>query len=352
MIELGISTFGETTPLESSKQPIPHDVRLRQLVAEMQLADQVGLDVYAIGEHHRADFAVSAPEVVLAAGASVTERIRLSSAVTVLSSADPVRVYQNFATLDGLSQGRAELMVGRGSFTESFPLFGYDLAHYDSLFTEKLAMLRAIAASEHLDWTGRHTQSVSGKGVYPRFIQQEAPIWVATGGNPASTVSIAEQGLPIAYAIIGGNPLSFKKLIDLYRAIGSKQHPEKQLAVAAHSWGFIADSDESAAQQYFYPTKFLIDTISKDRPHWSPLTEAQYQHAIGPDGAMLVGSPDTVAQKMIQTIEALQLDRFLLHLPIGSMPHEAVLHAIELFGTKVAPQVRKQIAYNRAQRLN
>ena len=341
MIELGISTFGETTPLENG-EVISHDERIRQLVAEMELADKVGLDVYGIGEHHREDFAVSAPEIVLAAGAAKTKNIRLTSAVSILSSMDPIRLYQQYATIDALSQGRAEIMAGRGSFTESFPLFGYDLKDYEELFDEKLDLLLYANQESKLTWKWTHTQSLPGREVYPRAVQDKGlPIWVATGGHVESTIKIAQMGLPIVYAIIGGNPKHFKALIEAYRRIGSENgFSEDQLKVGAHSWGFIAEDGEAAVRQYFHPTKQIVDAISKDRPHWRELTYEQYLEQVGPNGAMFVGDPDQVADKLIQMIETLKLDRFMLHLPLGSMPHEDVLKAIELFGTKVAPKVR------------
>lgn len=344
-IELGISTFGETTIIEETGKAISHDERIRNMLEEMKLADEVGLDIYAIGEHHRPDFAVSAPEIILAAGAAITKNIRLSSAVTVLSSIDPVRVYQQYATIDALSNGRSEVMVGRGSFTESFPLFGYKLSDYEALFTEKLDMLLKIRDNEKITWTGKHTQNINNLGVYPRAVQEKLPVWVATGGNSESTIRIAQEGLPIVYAIIGGRPINFKPMIDLYRKIGKQSgHDESKLKVAAHSWGFIADSDEYAMKKYFYPTKQVVDAISKDRPFWQPLTYQQYLGSTSEDGAMFVGSPETVAKKLIKMIEELKLDRFMLHLPIGSIPHEDVLKAIELFGTKVAPLVREYFA--------
>lgn len=341
MVELGISTFGETTPLEKTGKAISHSQRIRDMIEEIELADKVGLDVYAVGEHHREDFAVSAPEIILAAGAVNTKHIKLSSAVTVLSSNDPIRVYQNFATVDALSNGRSEVMVGRGSFIESFPLFGYDLRDYETLFDEKLDMLMAINQDTNLNWQGRHTQTVVNKPVYPRAENDNLSIWVATGGNVASTVKIARKGLPIAYAIIGGNPLGFKRLIDVYKNEGkSLGYSEEQLKVAAHSWGFIAEDNEEAIKKYFHPTKCLVDNISKDRAHWQELTWEQYLANVSIDGAMFVGSPEKVAQKIIYIVENLGLDRFLLHLPVGSMPHEETMKAIELYGTKVAPIVR------------
>ena len=342
MIELGISTFGETTEIEGTGITSTHDERIRDMIEEMKLADEVGLDLYAIGEHHREDFAVSAPEILLAAGAAVTKNIRLSSAVTVLSSLDPVRVYQQYATIDAISNGRAEVMVGRGSFTESFPLFGYDLADYEELFDEKLEMLEKIKANEKLTWEGKHTQKVENKGVYPRSVQKDFPIWVATGGNTESTIKIAQKGLPIAYAIIGGEYRRFKELVDYYKAVGRNTgYSDDHLKVASHSWGFIAETDEEAIKKYFHPTKQVVDAISKDRPFWRPLTFEQYLNSVGPDGSMLVGSPETVANKLIDMIETLGLNRFMLHLPLGSMPHEDIMKAIKLFGEEVAPRVRE-----------
>ncbi|WP_057490535.1 LLM class flavin-dependent oxidoreductase [Streptococcus orisasini] len=341
-IELGISTFGETTPLEKTGQVIAHDQRIRELIEEIKLADQVGLDIYAVGEHHREDFAVSAPEIVLAAGSVNTKHIRLSSAVTILSSIDPVRVYQQYATIDALSNGRAEIMAGRGSFIESFPLFGYDLKDYDELFNEKLDMLLMIKSQTNLKWKGELTQSVDNRPVYPRAVQKDFPVWVATGGNLDSTVRIAEQGLPIAYATIGGNPKDFSQLVRIYKEIGSRHgHRPEQLKVAAHSWGWIEEDRQSAVDHYFYPTKQTVDNIAKGRPHWREMTKEQYLEAVGPDGAMFVGDPEHVAQKIITIIEDLELDRFMLHLPVGSMPHEETLKAIQLYGEQTAPIVRK-----------
>lgn len=341
MIELGISTFGETTPLEATQQAPSHQERIQQLVKEIELADQVGLDVYAIGEHHRADFAVSAPEIILAAGAVNTKNIRLSSAVTILSSSDPVRVYQQYATIDALANGRAEIMAGRGSFIESFPLFGYQLTDYDELFNEKLAMLLKINDATQLNWQGNFTQSVENRPVYPRATQEKLPIWVATGGSPDSTLRIASLGLPIVYAIIGGNPYHFKPLIDYYYRVAKHyQHDLSQMKVGAHSWGWIAPDQETAIESYFHPTKTLTDQLASERPHWQPMSKAQYLQAVGPEGAMLVGNPEHVANKMIQLIEHLKLQRFMLHLPVGSMPHEQTLQAIQLYGEEVAPRVK------------
>ena len=310
MVELGISTFGETTALETTGQIYSHDERIRQLVAEIELADKVGLDVYGIGEHHREDFAVSAPEIVLAAGAVNTKKIRLTSAVSILSSMDPIH-----------------------------------LKDYAALFDEKLDLLQLVNEKTKIDWQGQLTQSIAGKEVYPRPVQDKLPLWVATGGHVESTVKIAQAGLPIVYAIIGGNPRYFKKLIQAYRKIGSEAgHAEKDLKVGAHSWGWIAEDGEQAVKDYFHPTKQVVDAISKDRLHWQELTYEQYLEQVGPNGAMFVGNPDQVAEKLIRMIEDLGLDRFMLHLPLGSMPHDQVLRAIELFGTQVAPKIRAYFA--------
>ena len=343
MLELGISSFGETTPFEKNNKVISHDERIRNMIEEIELADKLGLDIYAIGEHHRPDFAVSAPEIVLAAGAVNTKHIKLSSATTNISSNDPIRVFQNFSTIDAISNGRAEIMLGRGSFTESFPLFGYNLEDYEELFEEKKEMLLEINENEILNWKReKFTHNVDNKGVYPRPVNEKLPIWVATGGSIDSTLKIAERGLPIVYAIIGGNPLGFKKLIELYRKFGAEiGHSPEKLKVAAHSWGFVWDTTEEAVEKYFWPTKVLVDQISKERPHWTPLSKERYLNSVGSDGAMFVGSPENVANKMIKVIEELGLDRFMLHLPIGSMPHEEVLKSLKLYGEKVVPIVRE-----------
>lgn len=345
-IELGISTFGETIPMAKTGEALSHAERIRHLVEEIELADQVGLDIYAIGEHHREDFAVSAPEIVLAAGAVNTKRIRLSSAVTILSSNDPVRVYQQFSTIDAISNGRAEIMAGRGSFVESFPLFGYDLKDYDQLFDEKLEMLLAIKNQTQLTWQGKLAQTVDNRPVYPRAVQEDFPIWVATGGNLESTLKIAEKGLPIVYATIGGNPKAFRQLVKIYKELGSRHgHDLSKMKVGAHSWGWIGDDNEQAIADYFHPTKIMTDNIGRDRPHWREMTYQDYLASVGPDGAMFVGDADHVAQKMIRIIEDLQLDRFMLHLPVGSMPHEETLKAIKRYGEQVAPKVRDYFAH-------
>lgn len=341
--ELGITTFGETTPMSQTGQTLSHSERISNLVEEIIFADSVGLDIYAIGEHHRADFAVSVPEMVLAGAAMHTKNIRLSSAVSVLSSSEPIRLYQNFATLDALSRGRAEIMVGKGSFIESFPLLGYDLNDYNALFEEKLAMLLEINQNEILHWQGsRLTHKVQGKGVYPRAVQAKLPIWMATGGSLQSVIYAAEKALPLAFAIIGGDYRAFRQLTHFYRE-KTKALAQGYLPIGSHSWGFIADTDKEATDEYFQPTKTMVDAIAKDRQHWQSLTYEQYLGSISNYGAMFVGSPQTVAQKIVAFVKYLDIDRFMLHIPIGSMPHQKVLRAIELFGKEVAPLVRKAL---------
>lgn len=341
MIELGISSFGEATVIEGETKPIEHGQRIRNLIEEIELSDKLGLDVFAIGEHHRKDFAVSSVETVLAAAAVNTKNIKLSSATTNISTNDPVRVYQNFATVDAISKGRAEIMVGRSSFSEGFRLFGYEGSDYSELFDEKFNMLLKIRDNEILDWKGRYTQDVNKMGIYPRATQQELPIWVATGGTVESTVKVATRGLPIVYAIIGGDPLRFKQHIKIYKTIGNtEKHDLSKMKVAMHSWGYIHQDNDKAIKDYFHPTKQVVDAISKDRPNWRPLTFDQYMNEVK-YGSQFVGDPKTVAQKIIRVMEGLEIDRFFLHLPVGSMKHEDVLNAINLFATETAPIVRE-----------
>ena len=341
-VELGISTFGETTPLEKTGKTISHDERIRNLIEEVELADQVGIDAYAIGEHHRKDFAVSAPEIIIAMAAAKTKQIHLSSATTNLPTIDPIRVFEQYATIDAMAPGRIEIMAGRGSFTEAFDLFGYDLDNYDELFKEKLDMLVEINRNEILDWPqGKFTPKVDHIGIYPRP-KKPLKISLATGGNPNSTIRAAEMGLPIVYAIIGGQMDAFKPLVQLYRVVAEKTgHKLSELPVSAHSWGWLSDDKEKAIKEYFYPTKLLVDTISKERPQWTGMTYEQYLESIGENGVIFVGDADTVADKIIKMMELLGLKRFYLHLPIASMPHKDVLKAIEIYGKEVVPKVKK-----------
>lgn len=347
-MEIGISTFLEATPDPVTGNVISHAERLRNAVEEIVLADQVGLDVYGIGEHHRADYAGTAPAVVLAAAAAMTKRIRLTSAVTVLSSDDPVRVYQAFSTLDGLSNGRAEIMAGRGSFIESFPLFGYDLNDYDELFEEKLELLLAIRSSEKVTWRGKHRPAIDHLGVYPRSVQNPLPVWIASGGNPESAVRAGTLGLPIAFAIIGGMPERFAPLVSLYKEAAARAgHDPDKLPIATHSHGFVGDTTEQAADLFFPSTQAQMNVIGRERG-WPPYTRASYDAARSLRGALYVGDPEFVAEKIVLLRKHLGVTRFFLHVNVGTMPHREVLRAIELLGTKVAPIVRKELARTEA----
>lgn len=343
-MEIGISTFVETTPDVNTGKTISHTERIREVVEEIVLADQVGLDVFGVGEHHREDFAASNPAVILAAAASQTKRIRLTSAVTVLSSDDPVRVFQEFATLDAISNGRAEIMAGRGSFIESFPLFGYDLHDYSELFDEKLELLLQIRQSEKVTWQGKHRPAIRNLGVYPRPVQDPLPVWIGSGGNPESVVRAGTLGLPLVLAIIGGRPLQFAPLVQLYKQAAAKAgHDPEKLTVASHSHGFIAEDREEAADAFFPSTQLVMNKLGKERG-WSHYGRASFDAARSLEGALYVGDPDTVAEKIIHLRKNVGITRFMLHVPVGSMPHEQVMKAIELLGTKVAPKVREEVA--------
>lgn len=345
-MELGVYTFGEVTPDARTGETISVEQRLADLIEEIELADRIGLDVFGVGEHHRPDYSVSAPAVVLAAAATRTQRIRLSSAVNVLSSDDPVRVFQQFATLDLLSHGRAEIMAGRGSFIESFPLFGYDLRDYDTLFAEKLGLLLTVRESERITWSGRHRPPIEGRGVYPRPKQDPLPVWIAVGGTPESAVRAGTLGLPMALAIIGGEPARFAPFAQLFRrAAGEGGHdPTPPLSINSH--GFIADSSDEAAEIAFGPTKLMMDRIGRERG-WPPMTREQFDASRALHGANFVGSPGEVIAKILYQHEIFGHDRFLIQFTIGSIPHEQVMRSIELFGTVVAPAVREEVARRR-----
>lgn len=342
-MEIGISTFLEATKDPKTGGPVNHAERIRNAIEEIVVADQAGLDVYGIGEHHRADYAGTAPAVVLAGAATATKHIRLSSAVTVLSSDDPVRVYQSFSTLDALSNGRAEIMAGRGSFIESFPLFGYKLEDYDELFEEKLELLLKIRASEKVTWRGGHRPAIRDLGVYPRSVQEPLPVWIASGGNPESAVRAGTLGLPIAFAIIGGMPESFAPLVNLYKEAAQRAgHDPEKLEIATHSHGFLADTTEEAADLFFPPTAAQMTVIGRERG-WGQYTRANFDAARTLRGALYVGDPEFVAEKIVLLRKNLGLTRFFLHVNVGTMPHREVLRAIELLGTKVAPIVHKEL---------
>jgi len=343
-MELGIYTFAEVMPSPQTGRAISPAQRLRDLIEEIELADQVGLDVYGVGEHHRPDFAVSAPAVVLAAAAARTKNIRLTSAVSVLSSDDPVRVFQQFATLDLLSNGRAEIMAGRGSFIESFPLFGYDLNDYDQLFDEKLDLLLRLRESERVTWSGQFRPALEGQGVYPRPLQNPLPVWIAVGGTPASVVRAGILGLPLALAIIGGEPARFAPLIELYREAARRSgHDPEKLPVSINSHGYIADTSQQAADEAFPPFSAAMTQLGKERG-WGPMTRRDFDASRSARGALIVGSPDEVIEKILRQYEIFHNQRVLLQMTVGPMPRRELLHAIELLGTKVAPVVRRETA--------
>ena len=338
-MELGITSFAETIPDPSSGTTVTHGERLRQVLDEIDVAESVGLDVYGLGEHHRPDFASSSPATVLAAAAGRTSRIRLFPAVSILSTDDPVRVFQQYATLDLVSSGRAELLVGRGSFIESFPLFGYDLNDYDELFAEKLDLLLKIRDNEQITWSGRFRPPINDQGIYPRP-ERPLPIRVGVGGTPQSIVRAATRGLPVALAIIGGSPDRFKVLADLHRRtlIESGFDPA-EVPLSVHAHGFIADTAEQAADDFYGSYATAMTRIGRERG-WGPMTRAQYDLMRGPDGSLVLGDPEMVAAKILRWKEVLGVNRFELHVSVGSLPHDQVLRNIELLGTKVAPMVR------------
>jgi len=339
-MELGITTFAETYPDPKTGEMIGHGLRLRQVLEEIVLAEQVGLEVYGVGEHHRPDFASSSPAVVLAAAAGRTSRIRLTPAVVILSSDDPVRVFQDYATLDLVSTGRAELLVGRGSFIESFPLFGYSLSDYDELFSEKLDLLLAIRDRERITWSGKFRSPLQDQAIYPRPQQDPFPIWVGVGGSPESIVRAATRGLPVALAIIGGNPDRFAFFADLHRkTLVESGHDPAAAPLAVHAHGFVADSDEQAADEYYNAYAVAMTQLGRERG-WGPMTRPQFEMMRSPEGSLVLGDVETVATKIIRMREVLGIDRFMLHISVGTLPHEQVLHAIELLGTKVAPLVQ------------
>ena len=344
-MEIGLYTFAETALDPRTGTMVGAEQRLRDLLEEIELADQVGLDIFGVGEHHRPDFAVSAPAVVLAAAAARTKRIRLTSAVTVLSSDDPVRVFEEFSTVDLISGGRAEIMAGRGSFIESFPLFGYDLADYDELFAEKLGLLLELRANERVTWSGRHRAPLRDQAVYPRPVQQPIPVWIAVGGTPNSAVRAAKLGLPLALAIIGGAPQHFVPLIDLYRETWRDAgHDPAKLQLGINSHTFVADTSQDAASLFFPPYAAVMSRIGRERG-WPPMTQHQFEALRSPHGALLVGSPQEVIDKMLYEHELFGNTRFLAQLTVGPVPHDKVMRAIELLGTKVAPDVRKATAH-------
>lgn len=343
-MQLGIDSFvSQVTDPASGQTATPAD-RLADLLEEIQRADEVGLDCFGVGEHHRAEYYDSAPEVILAAAAARTRNIRLNSAVKVLSADDPVRVFQSFATLDLISRGRIDLVVGRGSFTESFPLFGLDLADYDELFAEKLQLLLRLRTDNPISWQGRHRPALENQAVYPRPLQDPLPIWVGVGGTPESFARAGSLGLPLMVAIIGGEPRRFSPLIDLYRETGRRAgHDPATLRVGLHCFGYVGDSDQEARALFYPGWAQMFATIGRERGFGAP-NRAQFDAQCGPTGAFFIGDPDTVATKMLSVSEALGgVDRIALQMTNIRLNHADLLHGIELLGTDVAPAIRKAL---------
>ncbi len=342
-MELGICTFADMPPDPLTGKKVTAHQRLQELLEEIKLADEVGLDVFAIGEHHRVDYAASSPTVILGAAAAITKNIKLSSGVTVLSSDDPVRVFQQFSTVDLLSNGRAEIMAGRGSFTESFPLFGYNLGDYDTLFSEKLELLLRINEEEKITWKGKHRAPINNSGIYPRPYQDKLPIWIAIGGTPQSVQRAALLGLPLTIAIIGGSPDRFAPYVNYYRQIWKEAgHDESKLQVGINSHTYVADSSQQAADE-FYPAYADVMTRIGGERGWPPMNRDNYDMMREPEGALMVGSPQQVIDKILYEYELFHHTRYLAQIGVGTMPHDKIMRSIELFGTVVAPAVRKAL---------
>jgi probable LLM family oxidoreductase len=344
-MQLGVDSFAAAISDPATGLTLSAVDRMQHLLEEIELADKVGLDVFGIGEHHRAEFLDSAPAVILSAAAARTKNIRLTSAVTVLSAADPVRVFQEFATLDLISHGRAEIVAGRGSFVESYPLFGLKLEDYDSLFAEKLDLLLAIRENTHVHWSGKHRAALTGQAVYPRPVQNPLPIWVGVGGTPESFARAGLLGLPLMVAIIGGEPRRFRPLVDLYREAGRRAgHSPEKLSVGLHSIGFLGDTTVQAADDFFPGYAHTFTEIGKERG-WPPTTRAHFDSERGPKGALLIGDAKTVVEKLLYVNEALGgLSRVTFQMGVSTLPHPKMLRAIEILGTQVAPIIRKELA--------
>jgi probable LLM family oxidoreductase len=346
-MKIGIDSFAAAIQDPETGTTIAPRERLRDLLEEIDLADQVGLDVFGIGEHHRSEFLDSAPTIILAAAAGRTKNIRLSSAVTVLSAADPVRVFQEFATLDLISNGRAEIVAGRGSFTEAYPLFGLKLQDYDDLFTEKLDLLLKIRDNPQVKWSGKHRPALNGQGIYPRPVQEQMPIWLGVGGTPESFARAGYLGLPLMVAIIGGQQHRFRPLIDLYREAGAHAgHAAEKLKVGLHMFGFLGETTQQAADDFYPSYSTMFTQIGKERG-WAPTTREQFDFTRGPKGAYLIGDTESVVEKVLYTNEALGgINRLDFQMTAASMPHATMLKAIEILGTRVAPAVRKELGAN------
>ena len=345
-MELGLYTFADMSPDNRPGRAVNARQRIKELMEEIQLADQLGLNVFGLGEHHRPEYAISFPAVVLGAAAAVTKNIKLTSAVTVLGSDDPVRVFQSFATVDLLSEGRAEIMVGRGSFIESFPLFGYNLKDYDTLFAEKLELLLRVNAQEKVEWQGKQRPSIENLGVYPRPFQDRLPIWLAVGGTPASAVRAGTIGLPMALAIIGGMPERFVPFIDLYRET-ARDAGHHHASVGINSHVYVAESSQQAGDEFYPAYSAMMNHIGKERG-WSPMGRPDFEAMRSPRGSLVVGSPQQVIDKILYEHSLFKHERFLAQISLGNMPHKKILRAIELFGTKVAPEIRKAVVSSQA----
>ncbi len=341
-MELGLITFADMTPETLSGRGINAHQRIKDLMEEVQLADQLGLDVFGVGEHHRPDYAVSCPAVILGAAAMMTKNIKLSSAVTVLSSDDPVRVFQNFSTVDLLSSGRAEIMAGRGSFIESFPLFGYDLEDYDELFTEKLELLLKLNKTEKISWNGKFRASFDNLGIYPRPYQQSLPVWLAAGGTPASAVRAATLGLPLMLAIIGGLPEQFVPFFNLYRSAAGKAGKDlTELQIGVNNHFYVSENSQQAAEEFYPYYAEMMNRVGRERG-WPPLSRAQFDYSRSPKGALMVGSVQQVIDKILYEHELFDNTRFLAQASVGNVPHNMIMNSIEIFGTKVAPVIRRE----------
>ncbi len=344
LMQIGIDSFAALVPDPLTGATISAEQRIDHLLQEIELADKVGLDIFGLGEHHRGEYLDSAPAVLLAAAAARTKQIRLSSAVTVLSAADPIRVFQSFATLDLISHGRAEIVVGRGSFIESFPLFGLNLNDYDELFAEKLDLLLAIREDAHVHWTGKFRAPLTGQGVFPRPLQDPLPIWLGVGGTPQSFARAGALGLPLMVAIIGGEPHRFRPLIDLYREAGQRAgHPAEKLTVGIHALGYVADTDQQASDDFFPGYAEAFTKIGKERG-WPPVTRAQFEALRRPSGALIVSEPKAVVEKVLYYNEVLGgISRLSFQMSVAALRHDRLLRAIELLGTEVAPAIRKAL---------
>jgi probable LLM family oxidoreductase len=341
-MELGLITFADMQPETLPGRGINAQQRIKDLMEEIALADQLDLDVFGVGEHHRPDYAVSSPAVILAAAAMITKKIKLSSAVTVLSSDDPVRVFQSFSTVDLLSSGRAEIMAGRGSFIESFPLFGYDLKDYDELFSEKLELLLKLNKNEKLSWKGKHRPSFENRGLYPRPYQQSIPIWIAAGGTPASAVRAATLELPLMLAIIGGMPEQFVPFINLYKETAKKMGKDiSTLQIGINNHFYVSENSQQASREFYPFYAEMMTRVGRERG-WPPLSQQQFEYSRSPKGALMVGSVQEVIDKILYEHELFGNTRFLAQASVGNVPHKMVMNSIELFGTKVAPVIRKE----------